>query len=68
MVTCEAKIVNVNNIYRWYACLKCKKMVKPFKGVLWCECCEFEPKSVVPRLTTNDVEYQKYSSNSKNLF
>ncbi|XP_030957189.1 replication protein A 70 kDa DNA-binding subunit C-like [Quercus lobata] len=49
VVTCQAKIVNVNNICRWYACLKCKKKVKPFKGVLWCERCEFEPKSAVSR-------------------
>ena len=50
------------------ACLKCKKKVKPFKGVLWCERCKVKPKSAVPRLTTNDVEYQIYSSNSKNIF
>lgn len=70
-MTCQAKIVNVNNRCRWYynACLKCKKEVKPFKGVLWCdEHGKVEPKSAVPRLTTNDVKYQIYSSNSKNIF
>lgn len=67
-MTCQAKIVNVNNICRWYACLKCKKKLKPFKGVLRCEHCKVEPESAVPRLTTNDVEYQIYSSNSKNIF
>ena len=34
----------------------------------WCERCKVEPKSAGPRLTTNDVECQIYSSNSKNVF
>ena len=70
VVTCQAKIFNVNNKCRWYynARLKCKKKVKPFKGVIWCEHCKVKPKSAVPRLTTNDFEYQIYSSNSKNIF
>ncbi|XP_065632142.1 uncharacterized protein LOC112008489 isoform X2 [Quercus suber] len=51
VVTCQAKIVNVNNRCGWYynACHKCKKKVKPSKGVLWCEHCKVEPKSAVPR-------------------
>ena len=69
-MACQAKIVNVNNRCGWSynACLKCNKKVKPFKGVLWCEHCKVKPKSAVPRLTTNDVGYQMFSSDSKNIF
>ncbi|XP_030969013.1 replication protein A 70 kDa DNA-binding subunit A-like isoform X2 [Quercus lobata] len=50
MVTCNAKIININNKYGWYyvACLICKTKVKQVKGVLWCERCKNEPKFAVP--------------------
>ncbi|XP_050256327.1 replication protein A 70 kDa DNA-binding subunit A-like [Quercus robur] len=50
MVTCNAKIININNKYEWYyvACLICKTKVKQVKGVLWCERCKNEPKFAVP--------------------
>ena len=51
MVTCNAKINNINNKYGWYyvACFICKKKVKQVKGVLWCKRCKNEPKFAVPR-------------------
>ncbi|XP_050263852.1 aldehyde dehydrogenase 1-like [Quercus robur] len=51
MVTCNAKIININNKYGWYyvACFICKTKVKQVKGVLWCERCKNEPKFVIPR-------------------
>ncbi|KAK4591323.1 hypothetical protein RGQ29_021498 [Quercus rubra] len=50
LVTCNAKIININNKYGWYyvACLICKTKVKQVKGVLWCERCKNEPKFAVP--------------------
>ncbi|KAL0011772.1 hypothetical protein SO802_006880 [Lithocarpus litseifolius] len=50
LVTCNAKIININNKYGWYyvACLICKTKVKQIKGVLWCERCKNEPKFAVP--------------------
>ncbi|XP_030957614.1 uncharacterized protein LOC115979689 [Quercus lobata] len=50
MVTCNAKIININKKYGWYyvACLICKTKVKQVKGVLWCERCKNEPKFAVP--------------------
>ncbi|XP_050281086.1 replication protein A 70 kDa DNA-binding subunit A-like [Quercus robur] len=49
-VTCNAKIININNKYGWYyvACFICKTKVKQVKGVLWCERCKNEPKFAVP--------------------
>ena len=51
MVTCNAKVIDINNKYGWYnvACLICKTKVKQAKGVLWCERCKNEPKFAVPR-------------------
>ncbi|KAL0000439.1 hypothetical protein SO802_014220, partial [Lithocarpus litseifolius] len=51
LVTCNAKIININNKYGWYyvACLICKTKVKQVKGVLWCERCKNEPKFAIPR-------------------
>ncbi|KAL4600854.1 hypothetical protein ACB092_11G229800 [Castanea dentata] len=50
LVTCNAKIININNKYGWYyvACLICKTKVKQVKGVLWCERCKNQPKFAVP--------------------
>ncbi|XP_075649731.1 uncharacterized protein LOC142620215 [Castanea sativa] len=50
LVTCNAKIINVNNKYGWYyiACLIFKTKVKQIKGVLWCDHCKNEPKFAVP--------------------
>ncbi|KAK7831128.1 hypothetical protein CFP56_027641 [Quercus suber] len=52
LVTCNAKIININNKYGWYyvACLICKTKVKQVRGVLWCERCKNEPKFAVPRI------------------
>ncbi|KAM4072481.1 hypothetical protein ACB094_11G141100 [Castanea mollissima] len=50
LVTCNAKIININNKYGWYyvACLICKTKVKQVKGALWCERCKNQPKFAVP--------------------
>ncbi|XP_075636556.1 replication protein A 70 kDa DNA-binding subunit D-like [Castanea sativa] len=50
LVTCNAKIININNKYGWYyvACLICKTKVKQVKGILWCERCKNQPKFAVP--------------------
>nr|POE80270.1 hypothetical protein CFP56_62819 [Quercus suber] len=50
LVTCNVKIININNKYGWYyvACLICKTKVKQVKRVLWCERCKNEPKFAVP--------------------
>ncbi|KAL4598102.1 hypothetical protein ACB092_11G035100 [Castanea dentata] len=50
LVTCNAKIININNKYGWYyvACLICKTKVKQVNGVLWCERCKNQPKFAVP--------------------
>ncbi|KAF3957708.1 hypothetical protein CMV_017305 [Castanea mollissima] len=52
LVTCNAKIININNKYGWYyfACLICKTKVKQVKGVLWCERCKNQPKFAIPRI------------------
>ncbi|KAF3957186.1 hypothetical protein CMV_017780 [Castanea mollissima] len=50
LLTCNAKIININNKYGWYyvACLICKTKVKQVNGVLWCERCKNQPKFAVP--------------------
>ncbi|KAL4599794.1 hypothetical protein ACB092_11G152200 [Castanea dentata] len=50
LVTCNAKIIDINNKYGWYyvACLICKTKVKQVKGVLWCERCKNQRKFAVP--------------------
>ncbi|KAF3950252.1 hypothetical protein CMV_023964 [Castanea mollissima] len=50
LVTCNAKIININNKYGWYyvACLIRKTKVKQVKGVLCCERCKNQPKFAVP--------------------
>nr|XP_023899950.1 replication protein A 70 kDa DNA-binding subunit A-like [Quercus suber] len=70
LVTCNAKIININNKYGWYyvACLICKTKVKQVRGVLWCERCKNEPKFAVPSYRIQVQAQDETSSTTFILF
>ncbi|KAL0013058.1 hypothetical protein SO802_000127 [Lithocarpus litseifolius] len=70
LVTCNAKIININNKYGWYyvACLICKTKVKQIKGVLWCDRCKNEPKFAVPSYRIQVEVQDETSSTTFTLF